>query len=324
MVVTTYCRERRRVIRYNGVGGAGAASCKISSSYLPKSIFRSFRRHTTSILTVRRIPIKSQLKGGSNPKMAYSFDNRVNYIVRYMYDIDNNGFLDKNDFECMAVKNTIIECRGDFPQAAFETNQTVMRNLWNEIADLADFNKDGEVSVDEFKEAVKKNCANKTYDEFPGAFKIFIERQFKTIDVNGDGSVGVDEYRMDVISRAAFDDVAEIDASFEKLCNDEDREAGGISLPRYTELYAQYLSNPDETCPAVYLFGPLKTLNSSFWSSESSLTPPTPFECLHFWHFSLAEALPNKLIPKLPTAAQCSLAAPMASQISMATKISIA
>lgn len=45
--------------------------------------------------------------------------------------------------------------------------------------------QDGEVHVDEFKEAIKKNCTGKSYAEFPGPFKTFIANQFKTIDVNG-------------------------------------------------------------------------------------------------------------------------------------------
>ena len=73
--------------------------------------------------------------------MAYSWDNRVKFVVRYMYDIDNNGFLDKNDFECLAVRNTVIEGKGEWDDAKFKKNQEVMKNLWNEIADLADFNK---------------------------------------------------------------------------------------------------------------------------------------------------------------------------------------
>lgn len=190
--------------------------------------------------------------------MAYSWDNRVKYVVRYMYDIDNNGYLDKNDFECLALRNTLIEGRGEFSAETYANNQKVMSNLWTEIADLADFNKDGEVSDDEFKQAVKEHCSGKNYDAFPTAFKSFISNQFKTIDVNGDGLVGVDEYRLDCISRTAFADVKEIDDAYNKLCSDEDKKAGGISLNRYQELYAQFISNPDESCNAVYLFGPLK------------------------------------------------------------------
>merc|ERR1712121_84174 len=147
--------------------------------------------------------------------MAYTWDNRVKYIVRYMYDIDNNGFLDKNDFDCLALRTTLIENRGDVPADALAKNKAVMLNLWNELAALADFDKDGEVTVEEFKKAVQGNCKGKAYNDFPVAFKAFIANQFKTIDVNG----------------------------------------GGISIERYQELYAQFLSSEAES-NACYLFGP--------------------------------------------------------------------
>jgi len=192
--------------------------------------------------------------------MAYSWDNRVKYIVRYMYDIDNNGLLDKNDFDCLAVRVTLIEARGEFPAEKFAENQKVMANLWCELAELADFNKDGEVDVEEFKAAVQTHCKGKKFDAFPNAFKAFICNQFKTVDVNGDGVVGVDEYRLDCITRSAFADVKEIDDAFAKLCNDADKKAGGIDKARYQELYAEFVSNPDESCNACYLFGPLKVV----------------------------------------------------------------
>merc|ERR1712033_116677 len=118
--------------------------------------------------------------------MAYTHDNRVKYVVRYLYDIDNNGVLDKNDFKCLAVRNTIVETNGDFPSERFAQNAKIMDDLWNEIALLADFDKNGEVDVDEFKQAVMKHCVGKSYDQFPAAFKAFIENQFKAIDINSD------------------------------------------------------------------------------------------------------------------------------------------
>merc|ERR1711970_1269816 len=77
----------------------------------------------------------------------YSHDNRVKYVVRYLYDIDNNGVLDKNDFKCLAVRNTIVETKGDFPIERFNVNVKVMENLWNEI----DINGDGLIGVDEYR-----------------------------------------------------------------------------------------------------------------------------------------------------------------------------
>merc|ERR1712002_457655 len=193
-------------------------------------------------------------------KMAYSWDNRVAFVVRYMYDIDNNGFLDKNDFECLAVRNTVIETKGKWCENVYKKNQEIMANLWNEIADLADFNKDGEVTTAEFKKAIQANCVGKAYAEFPTAFKAFIDGFFKTIDVDGDGSVGLDEYRSDCVKRMAYKSIQELDAAYEKLLTDADKAAGGITLERYQELYAHFIGNPDETCNGCFLFGPLEVI----------------------------------------------------------------
>jgi len=192
--------------------------------------------------------------------MAYSWDNRVKFVVRYMYDIDNNGFLDKNDFECLAVRNTVIEGKGNWDEATFKKNQEIMANLWNEIADLADFNKDNEVSGDEFAKAIQNNCVGKAYVDFPPAFKSFVTSVFKSIDIDGDGSVGLTEFRVDCVNRMAYKTIGELDAAYEKLLNDEDKKAGGITLERYQELYAQFIGNPDETCNACFLFGPLEVI----------------------------------------------------------------
>lgn len=56
-------------------------------------------------------------------------------------DIDNNGHLDKHDFECMALRMTLIEGKGDFNYNRYQENLHIMLSLWEEIADLADFDK---------------------------------------------------------------------------------------------------------------------------------------------------------------------------------------
>lgn len=50
---------------------------------------------------------------------------------------------------------------------------------------LETYFQDGEVSGEEFKQAVKNACVGKNFDEFPNAFRVFILNQFKTVDVNG-------------------------------------------------------------------------------------------------------------------------------------------
>ncbi|XP_033249677.1 sarcoplasmic calcium-binding protein, alpha-B and -A chains isoform X2 [Drosophila miranda] len=99
--------------------------------------------------------------------MAYSWDNRVDFVVRYMYDIDNNGFLDQNDFLCMAVRACVVEGKGDCSSSRLDDYKKLMTNLWDEISAIADDDKDGKISNQEFKDAVKKTCVGKKYEEFP-------------------------------------------------------------------------------------------------------------------------------------------------------------
>merc|ERR1712198_5630 len=181
-----------------------------------------------------------------------SWANRVKFIVRYMYDIDNNGVLDKTDFECLAVKNTIMEGKGTWDADKYSKNFKIMTNLWDQIAEIADFDKNGEVDTEEFMKGVESACKGKKYADLPEAFKFFIEAQFRTIDVDGDGSIGLEEYRYDCVNRMPVKSVEVLDEAFSKISLD-----GDLTLPRYQEMYSEFLSNADENCTACYLFGPL-------------------------------------------------------------------
>ena len=68
----------------------------------------------------------------------------------------------------------------------------------------------------------------------------------------GDGSIGLEEFRYDCVGRMAYSNVEVLDEAFTKVS-----EAGSLTLARYKDLYAQFLGNPDESCIACNLFGPL-------------------------------------------------------------------
>lgn len=76
------------------------------------------------------------------------FDLFFIFLISHAFtaDIDNNGFLDQNDFECMALRACIIEGKGDCNPAKLSEFQHIMRSLWDEISDLADFDKVGRIS----------------------------------------------------------------------------------------------------------------------------------------------------------------------------------
>ncbi|XP_047992731.1 sarcoplasmic calcium-binding protein 1 isoform X1 [Leguminivora glycinivorella] len=194
--------------------------------------------------------------------MAYSWDNRVTFVVRFLYDIDNNGYLDAHDFQCLALRSCVLEGKGDCSAARLQKYQHIMLSLWEEIAQLADFDKvpdyDGTISVDEFKQAVKNSCVGKRYEDFPQAMKAFIESNFRMIDINDDGVMGVEEYRYDCVQRMVVEDIKVIDDAFDTLLTDDDRKKGGLTLARYQELFAQFLGDEKEDCQAKHLFGPLE------------------------------------------------------------------
>ncbi|XP_023944972.1 sarcoplasmic calcium-binding protein, alpha chain isoform X1 [Bicyclus anynana] len=194
--------------------------------------------------------------------MAYSWDNRVAFVVRYLYDIDNNGYLDAHDFHCLALRTCVLEGKGDCSAARLQKYQHIMLSLWEEIAQLADFDKvpdyDGVVTIDEFKNAIQHSCIGRKYDDFPQALKAFIETNFRMIDINDDGVMGVEEFRYDCVQRMVLEDIKVIDDAYNSLLNDDDRRKGGLTLSRYQELFAQFLSDQSEACPAKMLFGPLE------------------------------------------------------------------
>lgn len=59
----------------------------------------------------------------------------------FFSDIDNNGYLDAHDFECLAVRACVLEGKGDCSSARLAKYQHIMLSLWEEIAQLADFDK---------------------------------------------------------------------------------------------------------------------------------------------------------------------------------------
>ncbi|XP_076647932.1 sarcoplasmic calcium-binding protein 1 isoform X3 [Halictus rubicundus] len=168
--------------------------------------------------------------------------------------------VEKHDFECMALKMTLIEGKGEFSYNRYQENLHIMLSLWDEIAELADFNKDGIVTIEEFKEAVQRSCVGRQYRDFPQAMKMFIDSHFKLVDLNDDGVIAADEFRYNCVTRIPVDNINILDEAYQNLLTDDDRRRGGLTLSRYQELYAQFLGDPDENCAAVHLFGPLHAM----------------------------------------------------------------
>ena len=61
---------------------------------------------------------------------------------------------------------------------------------------------------------------------------------------------------MDCVSRMAYPTIEVLDNAFKAVA-----EGGTLTMDRYKKLYAEFMSNPDENCPACNLFGPLPVLD---------------------------------------------------------------
>ena len=48
--------------------------------------------------------------------------------VLLRYDLDNNGYLNQHDFDCLAVKFTLLEGRGQWNKARYK--KTKQSDLW--------------------------------------------------------------------------------------------------------------------------------------------------------------------------------------------------
>ena len=98
------------------------------------------------------------------------------------------------------------------------------------------------------------------------------------MNFSGDGAIGLEEFRLSCVQRLAYTDIEEIDAAYKTLLNvsfkiyswtstfakvvpllkESDEKIGGITLPRFQDLYAQFIGQDSEDIEGKFLFGPLK------------------------------------------------------------------
>lgn len=87
---------------------------------------------------------------------------------------------------------------------------------WSNCQDLL---QDGRITVDEFKQAVQQCCLGRRYEDFPQTMKMFIDSNFKMVDLNDDGIIDADEYRYNCITKFPIDDIEVVDEAFNNMLN---------------------------------------------------------------------------------------------------------
>merc|ERR1719186_1491145 len=69
-------------------------------------------------------------------------------------------------------------------------------------------------------------------------FKVFIENQFKAVDINSDGTVGLDEYRQDVTTSSFVSIIDEMVVCIINICNIDVCTAGDHILTVFIKTYS--------------------------------------------------------------------------------------
>jgi hypothetical protein len=106
--------------------------------------------------------------------------NRVK-LVFTLFDVDNSGFLESDDFELMATH--VNQAVPGADPAAKAAMHAAFRRYWTTLVSELDANRDGRVSFDEYTATVLNP------ERFSGAINEFAETLATLGDQDGDGFV---------------------------------------------------------------------------------------------------------------------------------------
>jgi Ca2+-binding EF-hand superfamily protein len=173
--------------------------------------------------------------------MASDFQRRKVAGVFNAMDVDNDGFLEREDFA--ALTERWVETRADRERVT-----TIMMGWWDVLLAASDLNRDNKVTLDEVLLVV---------DRLPTmleAVTATADAMFEAIDENADGRIDAGEYRRLIETWNGVE--TNTDAIFPKLDLDGD---GCISHKEFTELWTEFWVGDNPDSPGSLVFGPVRT-----------------------------------------------------------------
>ena len=166
-----------------------------------------------------------------------------------VYDARGNGYLDRDDYEALA--HAAAAARGHAPGSdAHEAITHAFYTRFRRLEAIADFSRDGRVSVDEwvdFFEIVLEDAA--AFEQVVGATVGFV---FELFDLNDDAMLDARELAR--LRRAFGIPADDGDALFARLDTNGD---GRLSAREAREAIATFFRSDDPDTPANEFFGPL-------------------------------------------------------------------
>ena len=176
--------------------------------------------------------------------MSSEFQKRKIAGVFYALDIDQDGYLEEEDFQCLTDRWNGI--RGYQPGTPEHERMTaIMMGWWQALLASSDLDRDNRVTLDEVMTVV---------DQLPHVrdqVSATAHTMFEAVDENGNGEVSPREYNQ-MISAWKGGEV-DTDGAFRFLDTNGD---GYLSKEEFADLWAEFWIGDDPASASKWVFGP--------------------------------------------------------------------
>ncbi|MFI6095814.1 EF-hand domain-containing protein [Lentzea sp. NPDC051213] len=167
------------------------------------------------------------------------------------YDRDQDGYIDRSDFEQAASRTTAAFGLSDDDLRAKRFQEQLL-GVWDHLSAVTDSNDDGRISLAEYKKGFARGVLGRP-EAFDDVYVPYLDALMAVADHDGDGQLGVGDH---VRWSRALMNVSEADARavHARLDHDGDGLVGTEDL--LAAIRAYYFSEDPEG-PGAWLLGPL-------------------------------------------------------------------
>ncbi|RJQ81955.1 calcium-binding protein [Pseudonocardiaceae bacterium YIM PH 21723] len=175
-------------------------------------------------------------------------DKKLNRRFR-TYDLNGDGFVDKSDFD--EVAHRVNEAFGlDATEPRAQMFRERLLEVWRTLAELADGDQDGRISLDEYKSAFADRILADR-EAFLANYRPLVDAIMDIADTGGDGRIGLEEHIRWYTSTMGISP-AEATESFRRL----DRDGNGfITRDEAAQAVVEYYFSDDPQAPGNWILG---------------------------------------------------------------------
>jgi Ca2+-binding EF-hand superfamily protein len=176
--------------------------------------------------------------------MASEFQRRKIAAVFAAMDVDQDGFLEEEDFESLTER--WVGIRGWEPGSpGYDRMRAIMMGWWTALHEASDQDRDDKVTLDEVLLVV---------DQLPAMADYVLataDAMFDAIDEDGDGHVTLEEHKQVVFAWKGTD--AGDEEVFALMDSNGD---GYLSRAEFRAHWFEFWAGDDEDAPGQWVFGP--------------------------------------------------------------------